>query len=153
MAKHFRTQEHDVWLPYKFAVGPVFERFYEGLKEEKLLGNKCPECGKVLVPARTFCPDCYVDMGEWVEVAQQGEIVTWAVANYEFFGMPLDPPFIGALIRIDGTSCNFLHLVGGFDLTDKDLVAKKMKPGVKVRAVWSDEKRGQMLDIKYFEPM
>ena len=56
MAKHFHTLRHDVWLPYRFAVGPAFNRFYEGLKAEKILGNKCPECGIVLVPARTFCP-------------------------------------------------------------------------------------------------
>jgi len=153
MTKHFRTQKHDVWLPYRFSVGPIFERFYEGLKEEKILGNKCPKCEKVLVPARTFCPECSVDMEEWVELSQDGEIVTWALSNYEFFGMPSSPPFIGALIKLDGSACNFLHLIGGFDLTNQDMLRSKVRSGAKVRAVWSEEKRGHMLDIKYFEPI
>lgn len=153
MAKHFSTLRHDVWLPYRFAVGPTFYRFYEGLKEEKILGNKCPKCGKVLVPARTFCPECYVDMEDWVEVSQEGEVVAWTLANYEFFGMPTEPPFIGALIKLDGADCNFLHLVGGFDLNDLDTVRSKIKPGTQVKAVWTDEKRGHMLDIKYFKPI
>jgi len=153
MAKYFQTLRHDVWLPYKFAVGPTFNRFYEGLKEEKILGNQCPECGRILVPARTFCPTCYVDMGEWIEVSQEGEIVSWSLARDEFFGMPVDPPFIGALIRLDGTDCDFLHLIGGFDLSSQDTVRGKIKQGARVKAVWSDEKTGHLLDIKYFEPV
>jgi len=153
MAKHFNTLRHDVWLPYKFAVGPTFNRFYEGLKEEKILGNKCPQCGEILVPARTFCPKCFVDMGEWMEVSQEGEVVTWALANSQVFGMPLEPPFMVALIRLDGTSCNFLHLIGGFDLGDPDMVKNRVKSKGKVKAVWRDEKEGHLLDIKYFEPL
>lgn len=153
MAKHFHTLRHDVWLPYRFAVGPAFNRFYEGLKAEKILGNKCPDCGMILVPARTFCPKCFVDMAEWVEVSQEGEVVTWIISNEKFLGMPSDPPFIGALIRLDGTSCNFLHLIGGLPLNDPDAVRSRVKRGSRVRAVWNDEKKGHLLDIKYFEPV
>ena len=38
---------------------------------------------------------------------------------------------------------HFLHLAGGN--------LKKLKSGAKVQAVWNDEKKGHMLDIKYFE--
>lgn len=38
--KHFSTLEHAVWLPYKFAVGPVFYKFFEGLKKKKSLAHK-----------------------------------------------------------------------------------------------------------------
>ena len=153
VTKHFQTLRHDVWLPYTFSVGPTFSRFYEGLKEEKILGNQCPDCGKILVPARTFCPDCFVDMGEWIEVSQEGKVITWTLANDEFFAMPAEPPFIGALIRLEGTACNFLHLIGGFDLSNPDSVRSKIKRGTRVRAVWNKEKTGHMLDIKYFEPV
>ena len=153
MAKHFHTLRHDVWLPYRFAVGPTFSRFYEGLKEEKILGNECPQCGKILVPARTFCAACFVDMGELKEVSQEGQIVTWTLASEVFFGMPSDPPFIGALIRLDGTDCNFLHLIGGIPLDDPDAVRSRIGSGTRVKAVWSNDKKGHMLDIKYFEPV
>jgi len=153
MAKHFNTLRHDVWLPYKFAVGPVFNRFYEGLKDGKILGNRCPECGKVLVPARTFCPGCFVDMDEWVEVSHEGEVVSWTFTEADFFGMPADPPFIGSLIRLDGTDCDFLHLLGGVDLTVLDVVKERIRPKTRVKAVWEAERKGHLLDIKYFEPV
>lgn len=147
MEKHFATLKHDVWLPYQFATGPVFERFYEGLRQEKIWGNKCPRCEKILVPPRTFCPECDGDMDEWVEVSQKGKVVTWTLANYQFYGAPVKPPFIGALIRLDGCDCDFLHLLGGLDLEDPSAV----KRGSEVHALWSEQKNGHMLDIKYFK--
>lgn len=153
MAKYYDTLQHNVWLPYKFAVGSAYGRFYEGLQEEKIWGNKCPECGKVLVPPRSFCPDCHVDMDEWVEVSQEGEVRLWTLADYEFFGAPVDPPFIGALIRLDKTDCDLLHIIGGLDLSDLEAVKSKIKRGVRVKAVWNEEKQGHMLDLKYFEPV
>ena len=153
MAKYFSTLKHNVWLPYRFALGPVFHRFFEGLKEEKIWGNKCPRCGKVLVPARTFCPECKLDMDEWVQVSQEGQVAAWTLAAKEFYGAPVEPPFIGALIRLDGTDCDFLHLVGGFETTDLETVKSKIKRGTRVKAVWSEEKKGNMLDLKYFQPV
>jgi len=153
MNKHFSVKHHEVWLPYKFAVGPVFNRFFEGLKKEKILGNVCPKCGKTLVPARSFCPECSVDMGEWKEVSQEGEIFTWMTATEPFAGMPAQPPFIGALIRLDGTDCDFLHLVGGIDLSGPEAVKSKIKRGTRVKAVWREDKEGHILDIRYFEPI
>jgi len=153
MTKHFKTLKHNIWLPYQYAVGPVFNRFYEGLKEEKIWANQCPACSKMLVPPRSFCPHCSVDMGEWVEAAQEGKIVTWMTANEPFFGQPVQPPLIGALIHLDGTDCNFLHLVGGLDLNDSAALKEKIKAGTRVRAVWRAEKKGEMLDIMYFQPI
>ena len=151
MTKHFATLRHDVWLPYKFAVGPVFERFYEGLIQEKIWGNKCPRCKKILVPARTFCPECLVDMDDWVEVSQKGKVVTWTLANYPFYGAPVELPFVGALIRLDGCDCDFLHLIGGTDLEEVSALKSKLKKGSEVRAVWNEQKNGHMLDIQYFK--
>jgi uncharacterized OB-fold protein len=153
MAKHFSTHQHNVWLPFWFALGPAFHKWFDGLKEEKIWGTKCPKCANVLVPARTFCPGCNADMEEWVEVGQEGEIVAWIRATKPFFGAPAEAPFIAALIRLDGTACDFLHVVGGVDAGDADAVKNKVKRGRRVRAVWAEEKQGGMFDLKYFEPI
>ena len=153
MAKHFNTALNNIWLPYHFALGPAFHRWFEGLKQEKILGNKCPKCKKVLVPARSFCPECNVDMGEWVEVSQEGQIVTYTIAHKDFYGAPSKPPFVYAMIRLDGTDCNFLHLVGNVDLSDPKKLTSKITQGIRVKAVWNKEKKGHMLDLKYFQPV
>jgi hypothetical protein len=151
MLKNYQTEKNDIWLPYEFSVGPVMEKVYLGLKEGKILGNTCPECKKVLFPARTFCPECQVEMKDWVELSHEGEIITWTIANYSFFGEPVPPPYIIAMIRLDGSNCNFLHIVNYPDLKDFSSVNEKIGEGSRVRAVFNNEKNGHMMDIKYFE--
>jgi uncharacterized OB-fold protein len=92
-------------------------------------------------------------MDEWVEVAQEGEIVSWVQANRPFYAAPAEPPFIAALIRLDGTQCTFLHLVGDPNAADPEAVKAKIQRGTRVKAVWADEKKGHMLDLKYFQPI
>jgi len=145
--------ESDAKIPYEVSLGSTWYRFFEGLKNEKIFGTKCPKCQRVLVAARTFCPRCFVDMEEWVEVSQVGELIAWALTDFEFFGMPTKPPFISAFIHLEGADSNFLHLLGGFDLNNIDAVRKTVKNGMKVKAVWREKKTGSILDIKYFEPI
>ena len=67
--------------------------------------------------------------------------------------MPTEPPFIGALIRLDGTDVDFLHMIGGFDMSDFGQARKIVKNGMRLKAVWKDERQSHILDIKYFEPL
>ncbi len=153
MIKNYATLRHDVWLPYRFAVGPAMHRFFEGLKQEKIWGNRCPKCKKVLVPARTFCPVCNEDMDEWLEVSEEGEVVSWTLSTREFFGIPKPAPLIIALIHLDKTDCDFLHLIGGVDANDMNHVKITIKKGTRVRVRWNDDRKGNMMDIEYFEPI
>jgi len=153
MAREYRTLKTEVRLPYEVAYGATWTRFFEGLKDKKIYGTRCKECKRVLVPARSFCPRCFVTTDEWVEVKEEGTLVAWCYTNYRYFGMPIEPPFVTGLIRLDGTDVNFLHLIGGFDLGNFEEVSKTLRNGIKVKAVWSEERRGHILDIRYFEPV
>ena len=153
MTKERKTTPHDVVLPYNWALGPVWTKFFDGLKEEKILGTKCKKCGRVLVPARTFCPKCYEDMEEWVEVGQEGIIETWCLVNYKHYGQVKEPPYIMAQIKLDGAECSFNHFIGGIDLSNIDDVNKRIKVGTKVKAVWRKVKQSDIYDIEYFEPL
>ncbi len=153
MAKEYRTIRNDVALPYRWALGPVWTRFFDGLKEEKILGTKCKKCGKVFVPARPFCPNCLEDMDEWVEVGKEGTVESWTLVNNRYYGQVKEPPYAMALIHLNGADCNFSHFVGGFDLSDVDKVRGKIKAGTKVKAVWNKEKNADIYDIAYFEPV
>ena len=145
--------EAEARIPYELALGPTWYRFYEGFRKERIMGTRCSSCERVLVPPRTFCPRCFIDMDEWVEVSTEGVVVSWVITNYEYFGMPTKPPFINSMIRLDKTDCNFVHLIGGFDLSDIDAVMQTVKTGMKVKAVWSNQKAGCIMDIKYFAPV
>lgn len=145
--------EAELRLPYRVAYGPIWKKFFGGLEEEKILGTKCSKCGRVLVPARSFCPICFVDAGKWVEVGQEGEVISWVLVNLEFFGQTTKPPFIAAMIKLDRADVNFTHLIGGIDMSDLETVKKKVKIGQRVKAVWNEKKNGNIFDIKYFMPI
>jgi len=141
-------------VPYEMALGPTWTRFFEGFKEKKILGTKCNKCGRVLVPARPFCPRCFEPMEEWVEVAQEGTIVTWSYVNYTYFGVTPDMiPVIAATIKLDGVDCamGMSTRIGGFDIKDFDLVTKKVKVGARVKAVWRRKRQGNFRDIDYWK--
>jgi hypothetical protein len=93
-----------------------------------------------------------VDTTDWVEAGQQGTLTAWSYVSYRYFGMPTEPPFVSALLRLDGTDVDFLHMIGGFDMSDFEQTRKIVKNGMKLRAVWKDDRQGHILDIKYFEP-
>jgi len=153
MEKEYRTLQTEVRLPYRLAYGATWTRYFEGMKQEKIFGTRCSKCSRVLVPARTFCPRCFVDTEEWIECAQEGTLIAWCLTNYSYFAQPLKPPFITAMILLDGTDTNFLHLLGGFDMSDLEAVRRTVKNGMRVRAVWEKKKKGHILDLRYFTPV
>ena len=153
MAKEYRTTPNNVALPYRWALGGVWTKFFDELKEEKIVGTRCDKCGKVFVPARPFCPGCLGDMKEWVEVAQEGTIESWNLVRNKFHGQVKEPPYAMALIHLDGADNNFVHFVGGVDLSDVKKAGKKIKIGTRVKAVWSENKNADIYDIAYFEPV
>ena len=153
MEREYRTLQTEVRLPYQLAYGATWTRYFEGMKQEKIFGTRCSKCSRVLVPARTFCPRCFVDTEEWIECAQEGTLIAWCLTNYTYFAQPLKPPFITAMILLDGTDTNFLHLLGGFDMNDLETVRRTVKNGMRVRAVWEKKKKGHILDLRYFTPV
>lgn len=147
------VREGEITLPYRWVVGPAGVRFFQGLKEKKILGTKCHKCGRVLVPGRKFCPRCFVELFDWVEVSDEGTIRTYAFVNYSFVGQPRDPPYIVATIDLDGADTGFSHYVMGIDFSDPEKVKDQVKIGMRVKAVWKEKREGAITDIDYFKPV
>jgi len=146
-----RTIEGTITLPYRWAMGPVFTRFFEELKNKKIMGTKCPTCKRVLIPAREFCPRCFEDTKEWVQVSDKGTIRTWSLITFEFTGQSKKPPYLQGLVDLDGADTALAHFFGGVDLSDLEKVKDKVKIGMRVEAKWRDECQGDIHDIEYFK--
>ncbi len=153
MSKEYRTTPNNVALPYRWALGKAWTRFFDGLKEEKIFGTKCKKCSKVYVPARSFCPECLGNMEEWVEVGQEGTITSWSMVCNKYHAQAKEPPYVQALIRLKGSDNDFFHIIGGIDITDTKNIFKKIKIGTKVKAIWRETKNADINDISYFTPI
>ncbi|MBN2283301.1 MAG: Zn-ribbon domain-containing OB-fold protein [Deltaproteobacteria bacterium] len=143
----------EVFVPYEVAVGPTWSTFFDYLKEERIMGTRCSKCKRIFVPPRTFCPRCFEEMEEWVQVADEGTIETWSYATLKFYAQIPEPPFITVQVRLDGCDTGFLHRIAGFDLKDFEKVNRRVKLGGRVKAVWRKKKEGNINDIDYFKPI
>jgi len=145
------TTQHVHWdLDYDVHLGATWGRFMHGLTERKILANRCPECSRVFVPPQAYCESCFVRTDEWLELPPEGAVEAFTVAWHGFRGGPT-PPYTIAGIRLDGASTLLMHFVRGLDLSDPDGVRAQLPTGSRVRAVWADERTGQILDIAHFE--
>jgi len=138
------TLKGQIAVPYTWWVGDRGSRFLVSIRDNrKIIGTKCRECGRVFVPPRKNCGRCFIDIEEWVDVASEGVIEAYTIVHYAHPVQPVEPPFAYALIKLDGTDVGFLHLM------KKDL--DKIKNGLRVKAIFREERTGHILDIDSFE--
>ena len=124
-------------LQFNYAAGEAASRFLIALRDEKrIYGTRCPECRRVLVPARSFCPRCFVAPGEWIEVGPAGTLIAVAPAQ----------PLPIALIQLDGADTALAHRIGEAD-------AITLRIGLRVIPVFAETRAGNILDIAYFRPV
>jgi hypothetical protein len=141
-----RVYESRIKVPYNWQAGETASRFLLTLKNErKFVGKKCPKCAKVLVPPRKSCPTCFVETGDWEDVSDQGVVETFTIVRRDTGILPMKPPFAYAVIRLDGADTGLVHLLG-------EVQPEAVRAGMRVKAVFAEERTGKMLDVKYFKP-
>lgn len=140
------TIDGRVDVEYHWSAGVAGSRFFTELRDhQKIMGTKCPECKRVLVPPRIFCEECFVDTDEWVEVSAQGEILTFAESYFGLQGQRLEEPWYIGIIKLDGADGGLFHrLVQG---------GEEIKIGGRAEAVFEADRKGHILDIEHFKTL
>jgi uncharacterized OB-fold protein len=135
-------------LPYSYFAGRVGSRFITALRDQKKIrGIRCDKCNKVFVPPRQTCEKCLADIRDnWVDLGDTGEIVNFTVVRYADGHLPRKPPFVLAMIRLDGADTPLIHIVEGLE-------PEQVAIGRRVKAVFADETTSTILDIDHFEPV
>lgn len=134
-------------MPYENFVGTFTSKFLTELRDNKrLFGVRCPKCNRVYMPPRANCFQCFSKLDQWVELGTAGTVVSYTTVHYALPVHPVKAPFTYALIKLDGADTPFVHLLG-------EVEPAKMKEGLRVQAVFKDERVGDILDIKYFKPL
>jgi hypothetical protein len=118
-----------VRLRYEHTTSPEESSYLRGLAEGRLLGQRCPACGKVYIPPRGACPTDGVPTTSEVELPDIGTVTTFCVVNVPFQGQQVQPPYVAAQVLLDGADITFQHLVLG-------CAASEVRMGLRVRAVW-----------------
>ncbi|MDD4242551.1 MAG: Zn-ribbon domain-containing OB-fold protein [Smithellaceae bacterium] len=139
----------DAVQPFAYSVGMHGSKFFAEIRDHgRFMGIKCPKCGKVYIPPRGVCGDCFVEMKDWVEVGPKGVIGTFTILRYAFIdpetGAQKPVPYGYGFIRFDGADTLFQHYI---NIEDE----AKIRVGARVEPVWAKHRKGSIRDIEYFK--
>ena len=149
-----RLEGMDVWIyhgqiyiPNNYSAGAVGSRFLTELRDKKrIMGTRCPACNRVYVPARSVCKDCFGQLDEWVEVSDKGTVLSYSVCHQPNPVQPVEAPLVYGVIQLDGADTGLVHMLGELDF-------EQLRIGMRVQAVFKEERVASILDIKYFKPL
>lgn len=140
-------------LNYQHSYGPYYGRMFDELaSRQRILGSRCSDCRKVLVPPRAYCDVCFAQTDLYQDVSDSGRLQAFSVINLEFVGQTRTPPYVYGEVVLEGSATRLIHNIGGFDIAEAKTL---LKIGMKVQAVWRPvaECKGTLDDIEYFKPV
>jgi hypothetical protein len=141
------VEHQDLKVPYRYSMGATTSKFFIEIRDQKkILGIRCPKCKVVFVPPRSTCGRCFSPLDKWVRVSDQGTLQTYTIVHYPTPVQPAPTPLIYGVIKLDGADTGLAHLINEADY-------EKLRVGMRVRAVFKEERVGNMLDILYFKPV
>ena len=136
-----------VRLHYEHTASPGESEFLRALAAGRLLGQRCPACGKVYIPPRAACPTDGVPTAGEVELPDTGTVTTFCVVNVPFTGQRVPVPYVAAAIVLDGADIPIQHLILGCE-------PGEVRMGMRVAAVWKPRAQwGTTVEnIDHFKP-
>ena len=79
---------------------PDTQPYWDGLRDGRLLLQRCADCGKVRHYPRPVCDSCWSMNAEWMDAAGQGTVHSWTITHYAFHpGFKSELPYI--LLTVD----------------------------------------------------
>lgn len=82
----------------------TIEQFYKNINQGKLMGAKCTKCGKLHLPPRPLCDDCYSKDFEWTEVPAKGKLLTYTVIHIAPSQFQSMAPYAMGIVQLENGS-------------------------------------------------
>ncbi|MEM2983051.1 MAG: Zn-ribbon domain-containing OB-fold protein, partial [Candidatus Bathyarchaeia archaeon] len=126
-------------MPYQYFIGKTASRFFREIRDNgRFLGTICERCNLTYVPPRNTCPRCFSVLERWNEVGPEGVLETWTVTEYPLKVHPVKEPIIYAVIKLDGASTGFVHIVG-------DVSPEELEIGMRLKPIFREKREGNIL--------
>jgi uncharacterized protein len=121
-------------ITYRNPVPEAADRATEASREHRLLGLRCPRCGRVYAGGRGYCPIDAIELGPDCEVdlPDKGTITNFAIVTpVQYPGQTETEPFVRAFVLLDGTDVIIPYSAV------IELPADQVRVGQRVDAVWA----------------
>ena len=153
LERHERSADVTHWpgaipVNHVYTAGRAGEKFFRALIKGNMIAAECGSCNVVYLPPRTYCERCFARLERsYREVSPVGTVHTFTVCHKKLDGTRPDKPMLLAMVKIDGTDGGLVHYLGEVD-PDGVYVGMPVEAAFKPKK----ERRGSILDIKYFKP-
>lgn len=135
-------------LEYHYTAGVAGEEFRRELKENgRFLASKCAKCKSTYVPARMFCPSCFIEMKETKPLDEHGYVYSYTTVNRDRSGNKSSWPTTIALVKFENVKGGIVHRLEADD-PEKVSIGMKVVPILKS----ATERSGALTDIIAFKP-
>ncbi|MDX1601320.1 MAG: zinc ribbon domain-containing protein, partial [Anaerolineales bacterium] len=92
---------HDeVDAQFAWDTGIAVGAYLAGLRRGEILGSRCEECERTVVPPRTFCERCFRPMDSYVPLQDRGTVNTFSLCYVTWDVQRIKEPEIPAVIEI-----------------------------------------------------
>lgn len=136
--------DYGIW--HQYTLGRAGERFFRAIMENRrLMASRCGNCGSAYLPPKLYCPDCFEELDEWVEVPPEGSIRSFTVLHRDLEDRPLEEPLVVAFITFPGIRGGLVHRLEG-------VTPAGVKEGLAVVPIFRPKPEGGPNDILHFQP-
>ena len=105
-----------------------FKQYNEALKQNKLLGLKCKQCGTITVPPKIACGNCASTDLDIMELSGNGTIQTFTTVFVPPEGREDECPYVIVLVELDEGPWIMGNLTGiDPNKVTMDIMGKKVK--------------------------
>lgn len=124
MSKHPVIKSRKIEITYNIPIGKTL-RFWDGLKDGKILATKCRVCGRLYFPPTADCRACYSSEIDWVELSGEGVLVAYTHVAVRPVSFQQEQPYTVGIAELKEGVKALAWLEG--------LEQKEIKIGVKVK--------------------
>lgn len=137
-----RSWTDKIPLRYEYTAGVAGEKFLRGLKDGKILAGRCGRCGKMYVPPKSYCVDCFVAINEFESVGPRGTVAALTESWIDFGGRRRKDSAVFAFVVFKGAEGGIIQRAEG----------KRLRIGsaVEARFVPESARKGSLNDIEKF---
>jgi uncharacterized OB-fold protein len=122
-------------IEYSLSTGVAAGRCLSEFAHKRIVGARCGDCGRVLVPAEEYCPRCGGVADELLEMPTTGSVEAVTARGSEVL----------ALVRLDGADTALFHRI-------LDASLDELAVGRRVEVVWAEEPQASIHAIAGFRP-
>lgn len=127
---------------YHYTPGPLGLRWLEALKKGVIMAASCDRCGYVFIPPKIYCPRCFSEVSQLVELKEKPYLASYTIIYKDFEGRELERPIVLGLIRFRGVAGGLIHYI--------EAPIDRITRGAELEPVFRRDRRGSITDIEFF---